>query len=48
MIPLIGSMSSMQWEKREAACVRAQNAKEKQAMAEAAGRNKRKGRCRTN
>jgi hypothetical protein len=36
------------WEKREAAHVRAQNAKEKQAMVEAAGRNKRKGRSRTN
>jgi hypothetical protein len=48
MIPLVGSMSNMQWEKREAARVRAQNAKEKQAMAEAAGRNKRKGRGRTN
>jgi hypothetical protein len=48
MIPLVGSMSSMQREKHEAACVRAQNAKEKQAMAEAAGRNKRNGRGRTN
>jgi hypothetical protein len=36
------------WEKREAARVRAQNAKEKQAMVEAAGKNKRKGRGRTN
>jgi hypothetical protein len=36
------------WEKCEAAHVRAQNAKEKQAMAEAAGRGKRKGRSRTN
>jgi hypothetical protein len=36
------------WGKHEAARVRAQNAKETQAMAEAAGRNKRKGRSRTN
>jgi hypothetical protein len=35
-------------EKREAARVRAQTAKEKQAIAEAVGRNKRKGRGRTN
>jgi hypothetical protein len=36
------------WEKREAARVRAQNAKEKQAMGEAIGRNKRKDRSRRN
>jgi hypothetical protein len=33
-----------QWGKSAAAHVKAQKAKEKQAMAEAAGRNKRKGR----
>jgi hypothetical protein len=37
-----------EWEKREAAHVKAQKLKEKQAMAEAVGKNKRKGRSRPN
>jgi hypothetical protein len=37
-----------EWEKREATRVKSQKAKEKQAMAEVPGRNKRKGRSRPN
>jgi hypothetical protein len=37
-----------QWEKYEAARVKAQKAKEKQAIVEAVGKNKRKGRSRPN
>jgi hypothetical protein len=37
-----------QWEKSEAARVKAQKAKEKQAIVEAVGKNKRKGRSRPN